>query len=366
MRLLQVLLILVQVLCYASIIFAAETNPPTALSGITLDMQWFLSYMSEEENGISQNEFKLKRGYVNIKKKINESFSGRITTDLTTDKEGDGEGDVEIRLKYMYLKYKMSGFGFFNKAFFEFGLVHRPWIDFEQQINSYRIEGQMYLERNKVVSSGDNGIFFSCLLGDELGEEYRRTVNKRSAGKYGSLAVGIYNGGGYHALEKNNNKTIEYRLSLRPVHQLIPGLQMTFHGAIGKGNTVESPNWTYNSAFLSYESARLILTSQYFTGDGNYKGSALDNTVDLQALPQAGYSFFAEVKFWNSRISSFARYDSFTKDYSDNSETLERKIFGVAYNFLKNSKIVLDYNISGLTGESSDSKTFEIALELKY
>jgi len=124
-----------------------ETKPLTSyLSNLSIDMQWFLSYRLGKSSGNSCNEFLLKRGYVNIKKKINETFSGRITTDITVDKKGYGEGNVEIRLKYLYLKYQLASFGLLHKPYFEFGLVHRPWIDFEQHINLYRVQGTMFLE----------------------------------------------------------------------------------------------------------------------------------------------------------------------------------------------------------------------------
>jgi len=100
----------------------------SSISDLSIGMQWYLSYINGEEDGQSFNKFTLKRGYVNIKKKIDDRFSGRITTDLTVDKEGYGEGDVEIRLKYLYLKYQMKSLGVFTKPFFEIGLVHRPWL----------------------------------------------------------------------------------------------------------------------------------------------------------------------------------------------------------------------------------------------
>ena len=77
--------------------FTQENNseqPKIALSDLSIDMQWFLSYLNGKENGTTFNQFTLKRGYVNIKKKINNQLSGRITIDITRDLEGDGEGDI--------------------------------------------------------------------------------------------------------------------------------------------------------------------------------------------------------------------------------------------------------------------------------
>jgi len=330
-------------------------------------MQWFLSYLNGESGDKSFNEFTLKRGYVNIKKNINDRFSGRITTDITVDQEGDGEGDVEIRLKYLYLKYQLPGFAFFHKPYLEFGLVHRPWIDFEQSINDYRVQGTMYLERNDVINSGDYGIFFLSLLGETMDEEYRKTVNNSFAGTFGSLAVGIFNGGGYHALEKNENKSLETRLTLRPFHSVLPGLQLTYHGAIGKGNISEAPDWNYNSGYVSYESRRMILTCEYYTGIGNYKGNAVRDRTRFESIPQDGYSLFGEWKLFSSRISLVGRYDYFRQDYDDIDNTARRTIAGVAYHFIRGSKLIVDYDIVDFSNPAeNDSHIFEVAIELRY
>ena len=85
-------------------------------------------------------------------------------------------------------------FSLFSKPFIEFGLVHRPWLDFEEHINHYRVQGTMFLERNKIFNSADYGVTFVSNFGGEMGKEYKKRTNSSHLGKYGSIAVGIYNG----------------------------------------------------------------------------------------------------------------------------------------------------------------------------
>ncbi len=344
-----------------------KQTPAINVSALTIDMQWFLSYLNGERNSKAFNEFALKRGYVNIKKKINNTFSGRITTDITIDKEGDGKGDVEMRLKYLYLKTAVPSFAFFHKPYFEIGLVHRPWLDFEQHINLYRVQGTLFLERTGVISSGDYGIVFLSYLGGEMDDAYKSSVNKSFAGKYGSMAVGIFNGGGYHALENNANKTLEGRLTLRPLPNFIPGFQITWHGAYGKGNIDPSPDWNYNSAYISYEKSFLVLTTELYRGKGNYKGSAIQDTIAFEAVPQHGFSLFGELKLFKSKFSLLGRYDQFTQDLPGKNPTSYRTIAGVAYHFLRGSKILFDYDrISYSKTGNPANHVFELAIELKY
>jgi hypothetical protein len=57
----------------------------------------------------------------------------RYTQDITLDEEGEDSGNIELRLKYLYLKAKMNSFLFFTNSYVELGVVHTPWIDFEQK-----------------------------------------------------------------------------------------------------------------------------------------------------------------------------------------------------------------------------------------
>lgn len=336
-------------------------------SDLSIDMQWFLSYQNGEKKGEKFNEFGLKRGYVNIKKRINKVFSGRITTDITVDREGDGEGDVEMRLKYLYIKTELPDFSFLSKPYLEFGLVHTPWLDFEQNINLYRVQGSMFLDRTGVTSSADYGLVFISNIGGDMDDDYKENVNNKFAGKYGSLAFGVFNGGGYHALEKNINKAVEGRVSIRPLPYVIPGLQFTWHGALGKGNIAESPDWEYNSGFVSFESESFILTGEYFGGEGNFRGDALFSEDDFTAADLNGYSFFTEIKIFDSFFSIIGRYDRYKKEQIDADLQTDRYIGGVAWHFIKGCKLLVDYDhLDYVNGSSPDTGIFEVAVELMY
>jgi len=279
------------------------------LTGISISGQWFLKYQYGEKDEIDFNEFGITRGYITIKKTLSEHFSGRITPDITVDKQGDGQGDVKMRLKYCYLQYKIKDLSILSKSFIEFGIIHRPWMDFEQKINRYRVQGKMFFDRYDIVNSADFGIAFFTLLGGEVNNDYKKNVNNAYPGKYGSICVGVYNGGGYHAIEKNTNKTIEGRLSIRPFPAFLTGLQLHYHGIYGNGNTIAAPDWTLNAGFVSYENRYVVLTGTYFEGAGNFKGTALDyypgppvsGEVVVSSLKQDGFSAFAEIKFLDKK-----------------------------------------------------------------
>lgn len=88
------------------------------------------------------NSFNLKRGYITFKRDISSNVNIRFTQDVAVDQQGDGEGGIELRLKYAYVNVKTGSWGTFTDSNIEFGVVHRPWIDYEQKINDYRAQGQ--------------------------------------------------------------------------------------------------------------------------------------------------------------------------------------------------------------------------------
>ncbi|HDP74648.1 MAG TPA: hypothetical protein ENN49_02030 [Bacteroidales bacterium] len=84
-----------------------------------------------------------------------------------------------------------------------------------------------YLDDMKILTSADFGVTTSVLLGGKINEGYQKTVSNAYPGKFGSIAVGVFNGGGYHALEYNNYKTFQWRLTVRPLPERLPGFQFS-------------------------------------------------------------------------------------------------------------------------------------------
>ena len=357
---------------------AEET--PVVDTSVKISGLWFMAYRGNIPSE-GDDTFGLKRGYLTFKKAFNETFSIRYTQDITIDKEGDDAGNVELRFKYCYLKMAIPEFLFFKEPWVEVGLVHQPWIEFEQKINTYRVQGKMFMEKYGVTSSADFGFNAVALLGGKLDDEARKKVDSSLPGKYGSVSVGVYNGGGYHAPELNNNKTVEGRLTLRPFPGFMPGLQFSYGFATGQGNDTLNSKYNYNVALVSHETAKTTLTAQYYRGYGFHGGGTGYNE---------GWSFFVELCVPFTPLTIFGRYDHFTEDYpiimfDDVDGTIlvpedyaqnNVLIAGVAWKFYKNNRLLFDIEHSGVSGwvdplSSSmvppvTNTTAELALEIVF
>ncbi len=167
--------------------------------------------------------------------------------------------------------------------------------------------------------------------------------------------------------EKNRNKVIEGRLTVRPLPDVVPGFQLTYFGTTGKGNTDKKPGWTTNIAFGSYESEPVVLTGQYYWGKGQQNGA--------NETEKDGYSLFTELKLYNmfknpvNRFSMIGRYDHFDPNTNNKDDENTRYIAGVAYYLDKPHKnmVLLDYDtVNYKQAGKSDDKRVQLTLQVAF
>ena len=319
-------------------IFAAENLKDEPFKFNVLS---YLSYQGSITNGeLKDNSFMVNRAYLTVKKNIFDWLGYRTTIDAYQD----ATGDLKVRLKYIYANIKFTDFAFFTKPNIEFGQVHTAWLDFEEHLNYYRMQGTMFMERAGIFNSADFGLTAACLLGGEMDDNYKKTVNKEYAGKFGSFALGLYNGGGYSALENNKGKVIQTRVTIRPVAELLPGLQVSYHGIFGQGNINKQdtvPDWMVNAGMLSYEHQYFTLTGQFESGKGNNKGTYINSKNE--PVKHQGYSVFAEGKLTDN-LRIIGRYDHFDPNSDKDKDEDNRVILGFGYNFGNENILILDFD----------------------
>lgn len=325
----------------------------------------FLTYEYLQTPDERFNEFGLERGYITFRKQINPNVGVRFTQDITRDMEGDGEGDIELRLKYAFVHYNASDVGFFKNPLIEIGVVRRPWTDYEQSINDYRMQSSMFLDREKISTSADFGITVSTLFGEPLPNARELNIDTRYAGKYGSATFGVYNGGGYAALEKNTNKVVEGRVSFRPFWEKLPGLEVTYSGSYGKGNIPEMPDFWKNVAMVSYTSPKVVFATHGYYGKGDLLARRLYN--NMNSIPMQGYSVFTEIMPFRVPISLVGRYE-YLEDRNFGNMLVERGIVGLAWRFSNGSKVMLDYEaeFNNRIHPTGYLNRWEIATEVRF
>ncbi len=303
-----------------------EETTTKDLKGLKFKMLAYLDYSIGKKAAPlggqkSYNEFTVKRGYLRVYKTITPWLAGHLTYDVHQDEAGDWKA----RLKYLYALFRPGNLGILTEMKAEVGLGHTPWLDFEEHINPYRCQGTMAIERAGIFNSADLGISLHGNWGGELEDAVVNTGNSHYAGRYGSWHIGVYNGSGYHSKENNSNKVVEGRLTIRPLPESLPGLQLSYFGLYGKANEKSDinkgyPDYQVHMGFLSYEHPRFIFTAQYFVTEGNKDGKWLKRNG--KALWTENYSFFVNVRppvypmssWLDRKLNLFFRYDHVDRD----------------------------------------------------
>ena len=335
-----------------SLLFGALMFMPLANAGqgnSSISTKWYLSYENGEKGGEEATKFKVGRAYFTYKTSPVKWFNPRITLDATQD----DTGDWKVRLKYVYGKFKGGDLGLLTNLALEAGLVHTPWLDFEDAINPYRMKDKMTLERVGVMNSADLGLTGFANLGGKLSKSAIKSLgNKKYAGKFGSVSLGIYNGSGYNKKEKNNNKVFQSRVSLRPLAEVFPHLQVSHFHVNGKGNTEESPKWRTDNVMVSFEHKYFNTTAQYLFGKGNQKG---------KMGKYEAYGLFADLKLgpW----SVMGRYDwlEHKKEVSQ-----EYWLGGVSYSFLGKNRVMVSYDRDTVSDDWKAMATVQLATKHKF
>lgn len=342
---------------------------------VKMSGNWFIAY----RNGIKQRQaddninslrthedgFILKRSYFTLKKKLDKTFSVRYTMDLTVDREGSDAGNVETRLKYLYVKAKPTiNSSVFTGTWLEVGMVHTPWLDFEQKINTYRVQDNMFIERNRIFNSADFGVTIGGNIGAKMDADFLKEYNGAMPGKWLSYCFGIYNGGGYSGVENNANKVFSMRLSSRPFANSFPQLQLSGYFNIGNGNSEHYPKFNQFLSFVTYTGKQLTLTAQHHLGTGDFRARYVHKDNPSRAFDNNGYSFFGEYRFKKSGLAFWVRYDYFYLDKVATNDITKRIIGGVTYRINKNLRVVVNAEHNSENREKND--IYEVNLEVSF
>jgi len=341
---------------------------------ITFSGLFYLGFEGARRGGVDSAAFVIDRSYLTARVRILPRLTGRLTLDTSQDREGDGRGDMEVRLKYAYAKYDLGELEGIRDLSLEGGIVHMVWLAFEEHINLYRMRDPMFLERTGIFNSADFGLTLSGSLGPDLPAEYRNEVSSDYAGRWGSFALGLYNGGGYHGDERNTNKVVQGRLTLRPFPDRLPGFQVSGLGIVGKGNRSGDqypiPDWRTFDLFLSYQHPRGTVTAQRVWGEGNQKGTW---TEPFSTLPEAGEatdysgaSVFGELRPGGGwRI--LGGYDQVDRTPGLEDAGLSRIHLGVGYDLGRQNILLLDWDRLDWDreGRATDSRV-QLVFQVKF
>lgn len=286
--------------------------------------------------GSHQNNFDVSRAYINVQTK-----SANIATRITTDVDGRAAaaGQLSIRLKYAFVAWTPDS----SHVTYKLGLIHTPWVDFEENLWDYRMQGTTAADRNKFITSSDFG-------GGIDGSWHFDDVNAQ---------VGYYNGEGYSSALGDPGKDFEARVSVRlaktDLGTKTSGLRLSGYAQLGKSNG--GGDRSRFIGMLSYKSKAVTLAAQI--------AMAQDSTNATHPSQKSQIMSIYGVYNINSKVGLIARLDTFDPNTDSTAATTvvnptstnkqTRIIAGISYNVAPNFRVLADLDLNSLDGTVSNA-----------
>jgi hypothetical protein len=296
---------------------AAQTPapaPPQVTAGSVVYAQYGYQ-LKDTANHV--NTFTVTRAYVNVIGRLSGGVYARVTSDMTPS----GTSSLALRLKYAYVAYTPNA----SALTYKFGLLHTPWLDWEEALWDYRMQGTMAFDRNGFLTAADFGAGIDGKWRDDR-------VNGQ---------VTVVNGEGYSGGPGDQRKDVQGRVSVRVLdtddNTRVGGLRVTGYAGVGK--FTGGPTRNRFVGVLSYRSKQFTLAGEY----GSVKDTATTKSI---------ISAFGVFRVQNSGFAAIGRIDLFDSNTSVSGDHQTRFIAGISYQVSPNLRVLADIDNLAYQGGS--------------
>ena len=309
---------------------AAQAPSPPQISVGALVYTQFVYQLKDSLNHL--NNFDITRAYVNVFGRFSGGLYTRVTVDVYRNTAAPSNGSLSYRLKYAYAAYTPEK----SPLTYKVGMIHTSWLDWEEALWDYRMQGTMAMERGFMTTTGTQQGYVSS-------SDFGVGVDGKWGPDKANLQVVVVNGENYNTSPGDKGKDAQARLSVRLQDtndsSRVGGLRLTGYAQYGKANGGAQRNRFIG--MVSYKSRQITLAGE----------AAITQDWPVGALPVNGhvYSAFGVYKFTHSKAALIARVDvSDPQAGVDDKQT--RIIGGASYQVTPNWRLLLDWDNLSFTG----------------
>src|SRR2546425_2338838 len=295
---------------------AQQTAPPppqVTVSGVVYGQ--YLYQLKDSLGAGDQNQFSVQRAYINVLGK----FSGGLQTRVTGDLQPSGSGNQMLRLTYAFAAWTPTG----SDLTYKLGLLHTPWLDWEEALWDYRMQGTMAVDRNGYMTASDFGAGID-------GKWNSDQVN-------GQLT--FVNGEGYSHGWGDKRKDVQARVSVRLMNtddnSRVGGLRLSGYAGVGKVTGGGDRNRFIG--MLSYRSKLFTLAGEFASTKDTL--SPVSGSADATGRIISGFGVYHIPR---SGAAVIARVDVVDPNTSVSGDRQTRIIGGISYQVSPNLRVLLD------------------------
>ena len=277
---------------------------------IRIGMLSYVQYDAELENRSGLNVFDVTRAYLNVNGQLARNVRFRFTPDIRRTTDGSLAGTLVLRVKYAFAQFDNL---LNERSWVRFGAHQTPWLDFEESVNRYRVQGTMFSEREGLIpGSSDFGASYFTPLPNG----------------YGEVHTGVFNGEGYTQTDANKYKSAQVRLTVRPFPNRGAAKGFRISGFYNAGSYAADRPRRLGILMGSFEHPHVVFTVQ------GLKATENPPPGPLRDIRRGGWSIFLEPRQGPAGWAAILRLDRYDPDRTllDNSQ--QRVIAGGAYWFV--------------------------------
>ncbi len=313
----------------------APTPPSVTVGGVVYAQ--YAAQLDSAPPGTNSN-FDVTRAYLNVIGRFNGGILTRVTADVYHDGDATAGGGLNYRLKYAYAAWTPAG----SPLTVRFGLTQAPWLDWEETLWDYRMQGPMAMDRNGYLSASDFGL---AVDGNITSEQV----------DFQAMAM---NGENYNKAPGDTHKDFAARLSVRLLGtddaSRVGGLRLTGYAQAGTPTSGGTRNRFIG--MVSYRSKALLLAGEY--------ASTTDTVTNPAVAKHTGsvISAFAVFHLPDSPVAIVGRVDIVDPNTANSTVATSNDkrttiIAGVSYQLSPNVRVLLDLDHTSLQGSVTGSTT---------
>jgi len=317
-------------LCAPPINAQAQAPSPPQVSVGGLVYTQFVYQLKDSLNHV--NNFDVTRAYVNVIGRFSGGLYARVTADIYRNTAAPSNGSLSYRLKYAYAAYTPAH----SALTYKVGQIHTPWLDWEEALWDYRVQGSMPLERGFMNAAG-------AQVGYVSSSDFGVGVDGKWGPDKANLQVVVVNGENYNTSPGDKGKDAQARLSYRlkdtDDSSRVGGLRLTGYAQYGKANGGAQRNRFVG--MVSYRTKQITLAAE--------AAATQDWPVAAAQVNGHVYSAFGVYKFTHSKAALLARVDLYDPQAGlDDQQT--RFIGGASYQLTPNWRLLVDVDNLSITG----------------
>ena len=281
---------------------SAQQAPQVSVTGVV-----YTQYQYSDAPIAGKSTFDMTRAYVNVLGRLSNGINTRVTLDIIPS----AATNQVYRLKFAYAGWTPTG----SSLTYKFGMIHTPWVDFEETLWDYRMQGTIAVDRNGAMTAADIGFGVD-------GRWNNDQVNAQFV---------IVNGEGYAGGTGDFRKDVEARVSYRiqPTNDnsRVGGLRLS--GYLGVGKATGGADRNRYLGMLSYRKTQFTVAGEYVS----VKNAAVTGSI---------ISAFGVYHLTNSKVALIGRVDIVDPDNNVANNGNTRIIGGASYQLSPNVRMLAD------------------------